>query len=229
MFFLPSHQSKPARLLNKRSQSVLGRFVVAWFGVVVSIGATWAQNVTYTPVHDNTSFNALSVNVNLAVGSTPGAGQVSPSGGSTYSIPIALPPGTNGIVPLVALTYNSQAGNGLAGMGWNIAGLSAISRAPQSRYYDQETNAVEFTNKDNFMLDGSRLLLITGSNGNDGATYGTESENFATVTAKGDVSSLGSGVGPDWFEMITKDGVIMEFGHTTDSRYTSNQSNTRLT
>ncbi len=205
----------PATAKTKRF--VVGSFhylTALWMALAAGFGAQ-AQTVSYSPVHDNASFNAQTINVNLAVGSTPASADVSSSGGSTYSIPIALPPGTNGVVPSVGLVYNSQAGNGIAGTGWSISGLSVITRTSRSMYYDNETNAVEMSANDRFVLDGARLIGKSGTYGADGATYGTESENFATVT-----SNSTQGNGPEWFQVVTKDGVIMEFGHTPESRYT---------
>ncbi|WP_278008782.1 SpvB/TcaC N-terminal domain-containing protein [Flavobacterium gyeonganense] len=37
------------------------------------------------------------------------------SGGASYTIPIAVPPGINGVVPQISLSYNSQSGVGSAG------------------------------------------------------------------------------------------------------------------
>ena len=64
-----------------------------------------------------------------SVGALAGGLSVMPSGGASYSVPISLPPGINGVQPEVALSYNSQAGNGLLGMGWNFSASGAITAA----------------------------------------------------------------------------------------------------
>ena len=62
------------------------------------------------------------------VGRTPGFASVSEDGEALYTIPIALPPGTNGMTPELALAYRHRTRDGTLGVGWSLAGLSRISR-----------------------------------------------------------------------------------------------------
>ncbi|WP_291200382.1 FG-GAP-like repeat-containing protein [Dyadobacter sp.] len=173
-----------------------------------------AQNVTYQTLYADATFDGRAINQSLPVGSISGSGSVA-SGGATYSIALAVPPGTNGITPAVSINYHSMAGNGILGQGWDIGGLSKITRCTRNMYFDNETNPVTMTNSDRFVLDGARLIAKAGNYGEPNTTYGTESENFATI-----VSKSAQGNGPQWFEVTTKDGVKMEYGNTPDSRLT---------
>lgn len=67
------------------------------------------------------------------VGSIPGEFSVSESGAATYTIPISVPPGVAGLEPKLALTYNSQGGNGLLGVGRSVAFQSSIVAPRPSR------------------------------------------------------------------------------------------------
>ena len=84
---------------------------------------------------------------------------VSESGGAVVSIPIDIPAGINGMQPNLALVYNSQGGLGIAGWGWDLSGLSSISRTGSTFYHDGKTDGIKFTTEDHLLLDGQRLVL----------------------------------------------------------------------
>lgn len=52
-----------------------------------------------------------------AVGVIGSTVDISSLGGATYTIPIQLPDGIDGMKPSLSIVYNSQAGNGLLGWG----------------------------------------------------------------------------------------------------------------
>jgi len=145
--------------------------------------------------------------------SLPGSFAVNPSGAATYSIPIALPPGTSGMSPTLSLEYSSQGANGILGLGWSLAGLPSISRCPRTLAQDNVAGGVNFDANDRFCLDGQRLTAISGTYGADGTQYRTEIESYSKVISRGV-----AGTGPAWFEIRTKSGQVLEFGNSTDSR-----------
>lgn len=164
------------------------------------------------------------INTSLTVGTTAGQFDVSHTGAATYNVPITLPPGTNGFQPKLNIVYNSQSGDGLLGFGWNIAGLSSISRTGNVSYYDNSTSPIKLTNEDNFLLDGQRLFELSGANGANNTTYGTEVESFSQITSFGT-----AGTGPSYFVFENKEGLIMEYGNTADSKIEAQGSSTVFT
>lgn len=151
-----------------------------------------------------------------AVGRMPGEVMVSANGAGTYRIPLSLPPGTNGLAPELALVYDHTSGNGLLGMGWNITGLQAITRCPKNMAQDQNViTAINLTTADRFCFNGNRLRLTSGTYGATSSTYQTEIETYSRFTAYG---SSGTDQGPQYFKVEQKDGLILEFGNTADSR-----------
>ncbi len=116
------------------------------------------------------------------VGSVDGSANATASGGATYTIPIEIPFGTNGMQPNLNLLYNSQSRDGIAGFGWNINAYSVISRAGKNVFHNGIAGPVNYTNSnDAFQLDGQRLFPINGTNGADGTVYGTEAETFSKI------------------------------------------------
>ncbi|MBI5218323.1 MAG: VCBS repeat-containing protein [Bacteroidia bacterium] len=153
------------------------------------------------------------LNTSLPVGKIIGNANVTQTGAAIYQIPIFTPLGTGNIQPQISITYNSLAGNGLLGMGWDIAGLSAITRIPQDFYHDNSLTGVSLNNSDRFALDGNRLIAITGTYGDENTTYRTESEIFSVINSQNPI-----GTGPEHFIVNTKDGMTIEYGNTSDSK-----------
>ena len=156
---------------------------------------------------------STAVNATTLVGSTPGQFAVSPSGAATYSIPIQVPPGIAGMQPELSLNYNSQAGNGLLGVGWSLGGLSAITRCPTTLEQDGFIDGVDFDSNDKFCLDGQRLIAVSGAYGADGTEYRTEIDSFSKIVSYGSQAN-----GPAHFIVWTKSGQQMHYGVTSDSR-----------
>src|SRR5205085_3262918 len=120
----------------------------------------------------------------------------SSSGAATYSIPIAVPPGTAGVKPSPTLDYSSQNQNGILGMGWALGGLPALTRCPRTMIQNGVVGALKFDANDRFCLDGQQLVAISGTYGANATEYRTEVESFSRITSFGT-----SGVGPAWFEV----------------------------
>lgn len=160
-------------------------------------------------------------------GSLPGNLGVDKNGSANYSIPIALPPGTNGMVPSLSLNYSSDNTTGSAGLGWSLGGISNIDRCGKTVAVDGVADAVKFESyvrvgefnlqpTDRLCLDGQRLILVSG-NVNDnfaywanGAEYRTEIESFNKVTA---ITVNGKRA----FKVVNKAGQTMYYGNTDDS------------
>ena len=149
----------------------------------------------------------------IAASKLQGNLSVSPMGAATYSIPLSLPAGVNAATPKLSLEYSSQAGMGIAGMGWNIGGLSAITRCPQSKAVDGVQKALTLTADDRFCMDGQRLILTSGTYGAAGSTYQTEINNFARVTALPNPNNTSL----IYFKVDTKDGKVLEYGSRLDA------------
>ena len=145
------------------------------------------------------------INSNPDAGSLPGSLSVGNNGAATYSIPIAVPPGTAGLAPTLALNYSSLAGNGIAGFGWSMAGGSGIHRCVRTVAQDGYAGPINLNSTDALCLDGVRLLGVTGTYGQNGATYRTELDNFARIT---DIGTSG----PSIFKVETKAGQTMLYG-----------------
>lgn len=150
---------------------------------------------------------------------TDGNLSVNLSGGASYSIPILVPPGINGVEPQISISYNSQGSVGPAGYGWNISGISSISRIPATKFHNGIIDGVDFNTLDRFAIDGQRLVLknISQTYGADGTEYETEIFSSLKVKSYG-VHPNGASYGPAFFLVEYPDGSKAYYGNSTDSR-----------
>ena len=158
------------------------------------------------------------------VGTTAGQFRVDESGAATYSIPINVPDGIAGVKPQISLNYSSNAGSGIAGRGWSLGGLSAISRCRQTLSQDNNPQPITWSANDRFCLDGQRLIVASGTYGSVGSTYKTEIDSVVEVKALG-----GSAGHPTYFEVRAKDGSVSTYGNTSTSKLSGSTTNPNTT
>lgn len=116
-----------------------------------------------------------------AVGEIPMEAGVSPTGARTYQIPIVTAAGFK-LTPSIALGYNSQAGEGWVGYGWDIQGLSTICLINKNVYYHGVAKGASVEDKDAaFALDG--VPLVQNSNSATSAAYPLETASGHILVA----------------------------------------------
>ncbi|MET0116429.1 MAG: toxin TcdB middle/N-terminal domain-containing protein [Sedimenticola sp.] len=151
-------------------------------------------------------------NVSTA-GFTAGELSVSQSGAAIYSIPIIVSPGVAGMQPELLISYSSQDGDGLLGLGFNLSGLSTVQRCGATIEQDGFKGGVYYDSRDRFCLDGRRLIAVSGADGDSGTEYRTEIDAISKIISYGQ-----KGSGPDYWIVKTKSGQTMEYGNTADSQ-----------
>ncbi len=148
------------------------------------------------------------------IGTLAGDFQVSSLGEAVYNIDIQVPPGTMDIEPALGLMYSNQSPDGPLGLGFNITGISSITRCQATEPLDGFVSAVDYSDNDRFCIDGERLILISdGRYGDAGTIYHTEHETWLKVEARGVCGS-----GPCAFVAYNKDGWQMEYGTVDNAK-----------
>lgn len=147
---------------------------------------------------------------NDPVATIPGEFKVGQDGSAGYTVHIETPKGIANVEPGITLEYNSNTGNGIAGVGWSIGGVTVINRGPATVEVDGFYDPPDFDSNDRFYLDGERLLCVAGTYGADGSEYRTQREQFSRVIYHKTATE-------NWFEVWTKAGLRMEFGHCNTS------------
>jgi RHS repeat-associated protein len=131
---------------------------------------------------------------NFVPGTIGGSINVGESGSASYTVPIQVSPGSNGMQPNIAISYNSGGGNGLMGYGWDLGATSAISFVYKNKYYNGDYSYLE-----NYemvpSLDGERLIQ------NDDLSYSPENNPYTKVVFNG-----------TQYIVTSQDGIVTTYG-----------------
>ena len=148
---------------------------------------------------------------------TQGNIEVNGAGQLQFTLPIALPPGVKSVAPQVNLVYTSGAGNGIAGYGWNLSGITSIARVGKNIDKDGKAEGILLTYNDYYSFNGQRLILKSGEYGKDGSEYVTEKFSNVKIKAKGNLSGK-IWKGPEYWEITFEDGSQAWYGNAAESR-----------
>ena len=144
------------------------------------------------------------------VGSLGGTVSIGAMGGLNYTIPIDLPAGINGMQPSVSFGYNNQGGNGLLGWGWDLNAVSCITRTGQTFYHDGQMTGVDLSQNDRFLLDGQRLIVVSGIYGETDSEYRTENDCMSKIRKMIDIQASNK----TYFKVWDRSGNILEYKET---------------
>ncbi len=144
---------------------------------------------------------------------TQGNIEVNGSGQLEFTLPIALPPAVKSVAPQVNLIYTSGSGNGIAGYGWNISGITSISRIGRNIEKDGEIRGIRLDYSDYYSFNGQRLILKSGEYGRNGAEYITEKFSNVKIKSVGTLSGV-AWQGPEYWEVTFEDGSQAWYGAT---------------
>ncbi|EMY76847.1 RHS repeat-associated core domain protein [Leptospira weilii serovar Ranarum str. ICFT] len=128
--------------------------------------------------------------------------QAGPDGSASTQVEIEVPPGTKGVIPELSLSYNSNGGNGVVGMGWSLNGIPTIFRNP--------SNGIGYNGSDSYISSlAGELVDISGNK----TIYHSKKESYIKFEPQGTC-----GDGPCTWIATDKDGRRHIFGSSIDSR-----------
>ncbi len=115
----------------------------------------------------------------------PAYADVTAGGAYTTSVNVEVP-AFGELTPTVALTYSSDAGNGVAGIGWSLDSTSYIVRS------GPHGSAATGSASDVFLLDGVELVpcavqMVKGPSCWTGGSHSTQLESFLRIKQEGSI------------------------------------------
>ncbi len=141
------------------------------------------------------------------------------TGTGSMSVPIATTPGRSGFAPQLELAYDSGAGNGIFGLGWNLS-LPSITRKTDKglpRYQDLKESDV-------FILSGAEDLVAVLKT--DGTVDETLRDGYRIRKYRPRIEGLFARIecwtkldsGETHWRSISKDNITTLYGETASSR-----------
>ncbi|NES18675.1 MAG: toxin [Symploca sp. SIO3E6] len=151
------------------------------------------------------------------------------TGTGSMTVPIATSPGRSWFAPQLSLAYDSGAGNGIFGFGWNLS-LPSITRKTDKglpRYWDAEESDV-------FILSGTEDLVPVLNA--EGAIAETEGDGYRIRQYRPRIEGLFARIerwramdsGETHWRSISKDNITTLYGQTTESRITDSDEPTHI-
>ncbi|OIR25073.1 FG-GAP-like repeat-containing protein, partial [Bathymodiolus thermophilus thioautotrophic gill symbiont] len=107
----------------------------------------------------------------------------------------------------LSINYNSNMGNGQLGVGFSLGGLSAIHRCAKTIVIDGVKGGVNYDDHDKYCLNGQRLIVISGTDGQPSSEYRTKINSFRKIKYNG-----------NYWTVKTKSGQTFKYGNTQDSK-----------
>lgn len=152
-----------------------------------------------------------------------GTFSVTSRGTASYDMQLQAPPGVRKLQPKLAISYSNGSDNGMMGVGFSLQGLVGITRTGANIEQDGFKGGVRYDANDRFAYSGHRLIATDGAVGADGTIYFEERTNWSKFRSFSQTDAGATcGAGACWWEMVTKQGVIYEFGRSDDSRIAVN-------
>jgi len=155
------------------------------------------------------------------------------TGTGSMSVPIATSPGRSGFGPQLSLSYDSGAGNGMFGLGWNLS-LPSITRKTDKglpRYWDAYWDAEK---SDVFILSGAEDLVPVLKS--DGTVDETLPDGYRIRKYRPRIEGLFARIerwtkvdsGETHWRSISKDNITTLYGQTAESRIADPDDPTRV-
>ncbi|MBA3968272.1 MAG: toxin, partial [Nitrospirales bacterium] len=161
------------------------------------------------------------------------------TGTGSMTIPIATSPGRSGVGPQLSLSYDSGAGNGPFGLGWNLS-IPSITRKTDKglpKYQDAEEADV-------FLLSGAEDLVPSLSQNTDGqwvpesiplrtvngATYRIQRYRPRIEGLFARIEQWTNQIDPNdtFWRSLSKDNITTWYGKTSESRIVDAADTTRI-